>query len=172
MCHGWTEIQNIFCQWLTVLDDCIRKKMSKDHFLFFSLLMDWKMNRIACSIRMKLTPPLRCHQWESNQPQPHYLLYYSKVSHPVDICFSLSKQCLSRPGTQKSYLRRRVGRRSERSGFRVASGSALREGICVTSGSAQWCLAEEEERISKKVISVVRLEGTIRGGLGVLPQPS
>lgn len=68
------------------------------------------------------------------EPTTAPLLFF-KVWHPVDISFSLSKQCLSRSGTQ--IFAEKGGRRSERSGFRVASGSALREGICVTSGSAQ-----------------------------------
>lgn len=40
----WTEIKIILCQRLRVLDDCIRKNLLANNFLFFSLLMDWKMH--------------------------------------------------------------------------------------------------------------------------------
>lgn len=46
---------------------------------FFYPLMDWKMHRIACSIRMKWKPLLRCHQWELNPPQPPFHYFFCFV---------------------------------------------------------------------------------------------
>lgn len=54
---------------------------------FLDPLMDWKMHRIACSIRMKWKPLLRCHQWESNPPQPpfhYFFLLFSQGDSPVE----------------------------------------------------------------------------------------